>query len=179
VDNADDKKPKAEVEPKKPAGKSKGRILLILGAVVATGGAAAGGALIGPALVNRARAAAAAATATASAAAAASAESSDEAGEVAALDPIVVDVREVNGEMHHLKVGIALELGKGVSEEEFKRHVPRIRDAAISYLRSLKFEDILGSAKFDPIRAELGERVVHAAGKAKVQRVLFTDFVAQ
>jgi flagellar basal body-associated protein FliL len=165
----DDAEP-SESAPKKAPAKT-GKMLLILGAVLATGGSAAAGALIGPGLVAKSHAA--------PAASASAAHESDEAGEAAALDPIIVDVREANGEMHHLKVGIAIELGKGVTEEEWKRAVPRIRDAAISYLRSLKFDDIASSAKFDPIRTELGERIAHAAGKIKVHRVLFTDFVAQ
>lgn len=162
-----------EDEPKKPA-KSSGKLFLIIGAVLATGGSAAAGAVLGPSLASKGHAQAAPA-----ASASASGEHGEEGGELAALDPIIVDIREANGDMHHLKVGIAVELGKGVTDEEFKRQVPRIRDTAISYLRSLKFDEISSSAKFDPIRTELGERIAHASGRAKVQRVLFTDFVAQ
>jgi flagellar FliL protein len=143
---------------------------------LATGGSAAAGAVIGPSIA-KAHAPAAAAPPVASAEHGGGEEG---AGETAAsLDPIIVDIRESDGAMHHLKVGIAIELAKGVTDEEFKRHVPRIRDAAISYLRSLKFDEISSPSKFDPIRAELGERIGHAAGKGKVNRVLFTDFVAQ
>jgi flagellar FliL protein len=178
VENEEESHAEGEGEPKKAAGKSKGRLFLILGAVLATGGSAAAGAVIGPSLAKG--------HAPPAPAPAASAEHGGEhgaeegAGEApAALDPIIVDIREINGDMHHLKVGIAVELAKGVTEEEFKRLVPRIRDAAISYLRSLKFDEISTPSKFDPIRAELGERIGHAAGKGKVLRVLFTDFVAQ
>jgi flagellar basal body-associated protein FliL len=158
-----------EGEPKKPA-KSSAKLFLIIGAVLATGGSAAAGAVLGPSLAKKHAPAAAASAAG---------EHADEPGELAALDPIIVDIREINGDAHHLKVGIAVELGKGVTEEEFKKQVPRIRDSAISYLRSLRFDEISSPAKFDPIRTELGERIAHASGKAKVQRVLFTDFVAQ
>jgi flagellar basal body-associated protein FliL len=162
-----------EGEPKKPA-KSSGKLFLIIGAVLATGGSAAAGAVLGPSLAKHPAPAPAAA-------ASASAEhgGGEEGGDLAQLDPIIVDVREASGDMHHLKVGIAVELGKGVTDEEFKKQIPRIRDTAISYLRSLKFDDISSPSKFDPIRNELGERIAHASGKAKVQRVLFTDFVAQ
>jgi flagellar FliL protein len=160
-------------EPKRPA-KSSGRLFLIIGAVIATGGSAAAGAVLGPSLAK-----ARAPVASAPVAVASSEHGGGEEGELASLDPIIVDIREVNGDAHHLKVGIAVELGHGVTDEEFKKQIPRIRDTAISYLRSLKFEEISTPAKFDPIRAELGERIAHASGKAKVQRVLFTDFVAQ
>jgi len=163
-----------EDEPKKPA-KSSGKLFLIVGAVLATGGSAAAGAVLGPSLAAKNHPPVAAAAA----ASAAGEHGGEEGGELASLDPIIVDIREGNGDMHHLKVGIAVELGKGVTEEEFKRQIPRIRDTAISYLRSLKFDEISSPPKFDPIRTELGERIAHASGKAKVQRVLFTDFVAQ
>ena len=173
MENEEESHAEGEGEPKKAA-KSGGKMFLILGAVLATGGSAAAGAVIGPSLAKGH------AAPPPAAAPAASEHGAEEATEApAALDPIIVDIRETNGDMHHLKVGIALELGKGVTEEEFKKLVPRIRDAAITYLRSLHFDEISSSSKFDPIRAELGERIGHAAGKAKVHRVLFTDFVAQ
>jgi len=170
----DAEKPKDEALPKKAKGKS-GRLILILGAVLATGTSAAAGAVIGPALARKGQ------TAPSPAASAASAEhgADEPPGEVAALDPIIVDVREANGDAHHLKVGIAVELGHGTGEEEWKRLVPRIRDSAISYLRSLSFDEVSSAAKFDSIRSELGERISHAAGKGRVRRVMFTDFVAQ
>jgi flagellar FliL protein len=164
----------ADGVPKK-SGKSGGKLFLIIGAVIATGGSAAAGAVLGPSLAKGHAQAAAAASASA----AAGDHGAEEGGSVQALDPIIVDIREANGDMHHLKVGLAVELAKGVTDEEFKRQTPRIRDSAISYLRSLKFDEISSPSKFDPIRSELGERIAHASGRAKVQRVLFTDFVAQ
>ena len=171
MENDEDSQSEGEEQPKKPK-KSNAKLFLIIGAVLATGGSAAAGAVLGPSLAGKGQAQAAAAAASA-------AEHAEEGGELAALDPIIVDIREANGEAHHLKVGIAVELGKGVTDEEFKKQVPRIRDSAISYLRSLRFDEVSSPAKFDPIRTELGERIAHASGKAKVQRVLFTDFVAQ
>ena len=172
-----------EGEPKKPA-KSSGKLFLIIGAVLATGGSAAAGAVLGPAMAGKGHAQAAPA-AEEKGGKGEHGEKGEkggehgEEGELATLDPIIVDIREANGDAHHLKVGIAVELGKGVTDEEFKKQIPRIRDSAISYLRSLKFDEISSPSKFDPIRTELGERIAHASGKAKVQRVLFTDFVAQ
>jgi flagellar FliL protein len=182
VDNDEEsQQAEGEGEPKKPA-KGSGKLFLIIGAVLATGGSAAAGAVLGPSLAAKGHAQAAP-----------SAEKSDkgekgekgehgehgEEGELATLDPIIVDIREANGDAHHLKVGIAVELGKGVTDEEFKKQIPRIRDSAISYLRSLRFDEISSPSKFDPIRTELGERIARASGRARVQRVLFTDFVAQ
>ena len=167
----------------KPAKKKGSKlVLLVLGAVVATATSAAAGAVLGPALTGGKPAKGEPPPRAAAAHAAAAAQGGEGEGPVsepAALDPIIVDVREANGEMHHLKVGIAVELGVGVPEEEFKKLIPRMRDAAISFLRGLPFDDIASPQKFDAIRNELGERMSKAAGKGRVQRVLFTDFVAQ
>jgi flagellar basal body-associated protein FliL len=165
----------AEQEKAVPVRKGPPTIVLLLGAVIATGASAAAGAVLGPSLAgNKPVAAVHGAPAT-------SASSSEDGppGEAATLEPIIVDVREASGELHHLKVGLAIELGHGVTEEEFKKLVPRLRDAAISYLRGLPFDEVTTPSKFDPIRTELGERIAHAAGKDKIKRVLFTDFVAQ
>ena len=98
---------------------------------------------------------------------------------VAVLDSIVIDLRESSGELHHLKVGVALELKSSFHGEEFKRYEPRVRDATISYLRTLTFEEVTAPANLERIRTTLGERVAVAIGHGNVRRVLFTDFVAQ
>ena len=117
-------------EPKRPA-KSSGRLFLIIGAVIATGGSAAAGAVLGPSLAK-----ARAPVASAPVAVASSEHGGGEEGELASLDPIIVDIREVNGDAHHLKVGIAVELGHGVTDEEFKKQIPRIRDTAMTTFAS-------------------------------------------
>jgi flagellar basal body-associated protein FliL len=98
---------------------------------------------------------------------------------VAQLDNIVVDLRESNGELHHLKVGIAIELKGEMHGEEFKRYEPRARDASITYLRSLTFEEVTTPANLERIRTTLGERIASAVGRTHVRKILFTDFVAQ
>ena len=101
------------------------------------------------------------------------------AAAVALLEPIVVDLREATGERHHLKVGIAVELMGAMHGEEFKRYEPRARDAAITYLRSLSFEEVSNPKQLDSIRAALSERIGVAVGSNRVRKILFTDFVAQ
>jgi len=101
------------------------------------------------------------------------------AAATAVLDPIVVDLRESTGDLHHLKVGIAIELKKSMHGEEFKPYEPRARDAAIAYLRSLKFDEVTSPDQFDRIRSTLRDRIAAAVGRDNVKRILFTDFVAQ
>lgn len=95
------------------------------------------------------------------------------------LDSIVIDVRSDQGEVHHLKIGIALEIKVKVGEEELKGFVPRARDAAITYLRSLSPTDVTSSQRFEPMRKELQDRIIKAVGKKFVKKILITDFVVQ
>jgi flagellar basal body-associated protein FliL len=104
----------------------------------------------------------------------------EKGGHIAPLDSLVVDVRDESGESHHVKVGIALELGEPPKEEEWKMDVvPRARDATIGYLRSLKYEEAASSAKFETIRTELQEKISKAVKKPKIHRVFFVDYVVQ
>jgi flagellar basal body-associated protein FliL len=100
--------------------------------------------------------------------------------ETLTLDPLIVDVREGQGPLHHLKVTLAIELAtKSKDEEELKKLTPRARDAAIEFTRALTFDEVTTPKLFEGIRADLGERVAKAIGKSRVKRVLFTDFVVQ
>ena len=94
------------------------------------------------------------------------------------LPQVIVDIRDKDGDVHHLKVGISLELGK-VSEEEFSKVLPRGREAAVEYLRSLAFEQATDPKQFDTVKKELGDRIRAALGKKAVTRVVITDYVAQ
>jgi flagellar basal body-associated protein FliL len=96
-----------------------------------------------------------------------------------ALDPVVVDLVGADGVLHHIKVGIAVELESGVKAEEFDKYAPRARDASISYLRALDYEKVTKPAEFCAIREEIGDRVKKAVGEHRARRVLFTDFVVQ
>ncbi len=95
------------------------------------------------------------------------------------LDPVIVDVKSKDGMLHHVKVGIAVELKKGVKVEEAELFMPRARDAVITYVRSLRFDQLSEIEQFDKIRDELGKRVIDAVGTSRAQRILFTDFVIQ
>lgn len=99
--------------------------------------------------------------------------------ETSVLEPMVVDIRSKEGELHHIKIGIAIEFRKPIHEEELKKVLPRARDAIISYIRALAYDDATNHQNFDAIRSELGERIAKALGKKNVSKVLFTEFVVQ
>jgi flagellar basal body-associated protein FliL len=95
------------------------------------------------------------------------------------IPPIVVDLRDADGRIRHLKVGLAAELGETVNVEEFKLVSPRGREATLSYLRSLTFEDVSDPARYASIKDEISKRMIEAIGADKVHRILLVDFVLQ
>lgn len=163
--------PPDEAEP--PKKRSGGRILLLLAVVALAVGAFAAGSVFGPTVVSKLH--------WPHRATVAENPDKDEgpAGSTAVLDPIIIDLREASGEIHHLKLGIGIELMTSMHGEEFKRYDPRVRDATISYLRTLTFEEVTNASQLERIRSTLRERIGTAIGRSAVRRVLFTDFVAQ
>jgi flagellar basal body-associated protein FliL len=95
------------------------------------------------------------------------------------FNSIVVDIRNAQGDLHHLKVGLSFELAEKFTEDDFKRWTPRGREAALTYLRTLDYESATDPKRFEAIRKELCDRVKIALGKKNIRRVLVTDFVAQ
>jgi len=95
------------------------------------------------------------------------------------MSPIVVDLRDSDGRIRHLKVGLAAELDETVNVEEFKLLSPRGREATLSYLRSLTFEEVSDPAKYASIKDEISKRMIESIGADKVHRILLVDFVLQ
>jgi hypothetical protein len=95
------------------------------------------------------------------------------------LDSMIVDVRNDEGEFHHLKISVALEIKVKVPEEELKGFVPRARDAQLTYLRTLSPADVVSTKRYETIRKELSDRIIKAVGKKFVKKILITDFVVQ
>jgi flagellar basal body-associated protein FliL len=96
------------------------------------------------------------------------------------LEPFLLTVPDGSKKAHAMKVTIAVEFdpagAKG--EEGFKSLVPRIRDSALSYLRTLTYEEVLDPTAGDKMRSDLLERA-QTSGAPGAQRVLITDFVVQ
>jgi flagellar basal body-associated protein FliL len=99
-------------------------------------------------------------------------------GPTVALDPFLVLTQDVNKKSHAMKVTLAIEFNESAKEETLKSFTPRIRDAALGYLRVLSYEDALDSAKTEKLRSELLERC-RATGATSAERILITDLVVQ
>ena len=101
---------------------------------------------------------------------------------VSNFQPIVVDVHDNEGVIHHLKVGLTVESGMEnakEAEEALKHFQPRGREAAIAFLRSREWDEITSSKMFETLKKDLSEKVIESMGEERVSRVLVTDFVAQ
>jgi flagellar FliL protein len=174
-------------EEQKPK-KGRGRLVIIIAVVaaVAAGGAAAAFFLgVGQTAEGEAKGKTAhgeAAEAEGEEGAASEHEGEGEEGEVKesiAFESLVIDLRDENDKVHHLKVGMSAELAEGTSKEQFAAYTPRGREAAIMYLRGLRHEVATSPEKFESVKEELSKRVREAMGKKRVKRVLITDFVSQ
>jgi flagellar basal body-associated protein FliL len=101
---------------------------------------------------------------------------------VANFQPIVVDVHDNEGTIHHLKVGLTVESAienAKEAEEALKHFQPRGREAAIAFLRGREWDEITSSKMFETLKKDLSEKVIESMGEERVSRVLVTDFVAQ
>jgi flagellar basal body-associated protein FliL len=170
-------------EPAQPVvEKSPKRLLGILVISVLVAGAAVTGTLFGPRLLVH-RAAAAVDQNIESGDAGKGGENSEgleaEPNNPQAFAPIVVDVKSKRGEMHHMRVGITVELTDKTTKEEFERYQPRGREAAIGYLRSKSFDELTEPTEFENVAKQLNESIIRAMGDRRVSRVVLTDFVAQ
>lgn len=181
-------------EPKAPKKSRLGLVLAIVVVVVLVTGAAVAGTMFGPVLLGHKQA-------TADTADQADDEGGDDdatppdrsdksdkkkkkkdngkVGESVELPPIVVDARSKDGELHHLKVVLAVEVEEGTPKDEFMRYSPRGREAAVAYLRSQSFENLASSDHYSEIRAELAKQFIEAVGEKRVARVMIIDYVAQ
>jgi flagellar basal body-associated protein FliL len=170
-----------EPEQPKKVEKSPKRFVGILVISVLSASAAVAGTLFGPRLIAHRAAAAEAASETSDAGkVAGNGEGSEaEPNNPQPFAPIVVDVKNKRGEMHHMRVGITIELSDKATKEEFERYQPRGREAAIGYLRAKTFDELTEASEFETIAKQLNEIVTRAMGERRCNRVVVTDFVAQ
>jgi flagellar basal body-associated protein FliL len=156
----------AEAKEASSGSSSKGLVVVVLiAAVVLGGGAAAAGAMVAMRMGGQQAAPAPSASA--------------EGLQSLEFASIVVDVHSADGVSHHLRVSLAAEVPLTVSKEEVQSMMPRSREAAIGYLRSLTYEQATAPHSFEKVKEELSKRIVESIGEKRVAEILVTDFVAQ
>jgi flagellar basal body-associated protein FliL len=99
-------------------------------------------------------------------------------GPTISLEPFVLVTADAAKHMHPMRVALAIEFDAKAKEEVFKSFTPRIRDAALSYLRGLTYEDAVDAGESDRLRQDLLERF-RGVGATAATRVLITDLVLQ
>ncbi len=99
-------------------------------------------------------------------------------GPTVALDPFLVSILDTAGKAHPMKLSVAVEFDALVKEDTLKAFVPRIRDAILSHMRTLTFEDAVNAEHSEKLREVLLERC-KKAGANGAERILITDLVSQ
>lgn len=99
-------------------------------------------------------------------------------GATVALEPFLLTVNDAQQKPHAIKLTIVLELRPNEKEDVMKPFIPRIRDAMLSYLRALTYEEASNNEHVERMRGELIERF-SKLGAIQIDQVLITDFVMQ
>jgi flagellar FliL protein len=74
---------------------------------------------------------------------------------------------------------MVLEVGSAEEQKVVEEVQPRIENEIVTYLRSLRPEDVQGAAGLQRLREELLLRVKEAAKPAKVKDILFKEMLVQ
>jgi flagellar basal body-associated protein FliL len=106
-------------------------------------------------------------------------EKPGEEGELVEIQNLIVDLRDESGAQRHLKLGCGIDLKKKLGEEEMKKIAPHAKDAMLEYLRALSYDYVVAPQNFPEVKKQITDRIVKEVGKAKVKRVLITDFIVQ
>jgi flagellar FliL protein len=150
-----------EIKPKS----SKGLIIgLVIGIVVAGGGAAGAFLFLG--------------RGPAPASAAAKPAADEEPGPVEKLPSFLVNLRDP-ATNRYLKATVELELGSDKDLERIKKYASKIRHEILLYLSNLTPADIQGEAGKQTILSDLLARVKATYKAGEVKRVYLTEFVVQ
>lgn len=99
-------------------------------------------------------------------------------GPTIALEPFLVSIPDAAKKAHPMKLTVAVEFEATAKEDEIKNYMPRIRDAILTYIRQLSYEQAIDQEHAHKFREELLERV-HKSGAVAAERVLVTDLVSQ
>ena len=95
------------------------------------------------------------------------------------LDEIIINLDSADKDNSFLKVKISLELDNQKSLAVVQEMMPKIHDIFLLYLRSLRSEDLKGSAGLYRLREELMLRINKAIAPATITDVLFRDLLIQ
>jgi flagellar basal body-associated protein FliL len=99
-------------------------------------------------------------------------------GPTVPLEPFLVTLADTNRKPHAMKVTLAVEFEHGTKEESLKTFTPRMRDALLTHLRTIPYEDVVDAERMEKIKKDLLE-ACQKAGARDAERILVTDLVVQ
>ncbi|MBL8606006.1 MAG: flagellar basal body-associated FliL family protein [Myxococcales bacterium] len=99
-------------------------------------------------------------------------------GPTVALEPFLLTLPAADKKPHAMRLTLAIEFDSHTKEDAIKAFTPRIRDAVLTYLRSMSYEEMADRDKQEKVRKEILERI-HASGALSAERILVTDLVLQ
>ena len=99
-------------------------------------------------------------------------------GESIPLDPFVLTLNTIDGEVRAAKVQLTIELDKETAAEAFQVFIPRVRDTLLNYLRSQTYETIADNKHKQAMAQEMLD-AVHKVGGDAVTAVLIQDLIVQ
>jgi flagellar basal body-associated protein FliL len=95
------------------------------------------------------------------------------------MSPFVVNLEDDSGEMHYLKVQVAVQLTAPSFTKAFESSTPKTRNALLFYLSSLKVADTQGLDNKKKILERVRSEVRESVGKNAIADVFLTEFVIQ
>lgn len=98
---------------------------------------------------------------------------------VITMAPFVVNLTDAGDEPHYLKCTLALELGNAKLEHEFEKLTPRVRNAVVMFLSSIKVQDTIGKENKLKMLEHLRGDLQEVLGKGGVREIYLTEFVIQ
>lgn len=104
----------------------------------------------------------------------------DAPGPTLTLEPFLASVFDAQRKSHPMKVSLAVEFSAKAAEghSEPKAYTPRVRDAILTYLRGMTYEEMTDPAHLQKMRVELLAHIKES-GAEEAKKVLVTDFVIQ
>jgi flagellar basal body-associated protein FliL len=106
-------------------------------------------------------------------------EGEEEASSLVNMAPFVVNLEDDSGEMHYLKVQVAVQLTAPTFTKAFETSTPKTRNALLFYLSSLKVADTQGTENKRKILERVRNEVRESVGKNAIADVYLTEFVIQ
>ena len=98
---------------------------------------------------------------------------------MATLTPFLANLNDESGDQRYIKMVLAVELSSKRYLKHLDKQTPRIRNAVLMYLSSLKTGDVLGTPNKKALLDHLRTDVQQVLGKRAVQDVYVTEFVIQ